>query len=125
MRKFSILSLIVFSVGVGSLLVGPAFGHASLLESNVNNGQVFSLSDAPGHIKLKFSETLETKRSTIYVVKVGEEAIVDKGDLFIHDDEMTINISVLATGVYQIHAIAVTADDGGFRHDVITFSVKI
>jgi len=131
MKNFTIMKVAVATVGIvvvgftmGLLKGGLAFGHANLVESNVKNGQVFSLADVPGQIKLKFSEHL-SKRSTLYVVKLGEDVIADKGDLAIEEETMTISVSVLKTGVYQIRWIAVDEEEAGFREGTITFSVKL
>lgn len=119
------LGIVVVGAVIGLLTGSLAFGHANLVESNVKNGQVFSLADAPGQIKLKFSEHLDKKRSTLYVVKVGEDVIADKGDLVIEEETMTITINILETGVYQIRWIAVDEEEAGFREGTITFSVKL
>lgn len=118
------IGIVVAGVAIGLLTGSLVFGHANLVESNVKNGQVFSLADVPGQIRLKFSEHLDKKRSTMYVVKVGEDIIVDKGDLVIDEETMAISVSVLKTGVYQIRWIAVDEEEAGFREGVITFSVK-
>lgn len=132
MKNLTIMKVTVVTVGIvlvgvaiGLLTGSLAFGHANLIESNVKNGQVFSLSDAPGQITLKFSEHLDKKRSTLYVVKVGDDVIADKGDLVIEEETMTISVSVLKTGVYQIRWIAVDEEEAGFREGTITFSVKL
>lgn len=132
MKNFSVsmkvavatLGITVIGVAIGLLTGNLAFGHANLVESNVKNGQVFALSDAPGQIVLKFSDHLDKKRSTLYVVKVGEDIIVDKGDLVIQEETMTISVSTLKTGVYQIRWIAVDEEHAGFREGAITFSVR-
>lgn len=127
MMKVAVVTMGIVLVGVAiGLLTGSlAFGHADLIEANVKDGQVFSEGDMPGQIKLKFSEHLDKKRSTLYVVKLGEDVIADKGDLVIEEETMTISISVLKTGVYQIRWIAVAEEDAGFREGTITFSVKL
>lgn len=117
------LGIVVVGAVIGVLTGNLAFGHANLVESNVKNGQVFSVDDAPSQIKLKFSEHL-SKRSTLYVVKLGEDVIADKGDLVIEEETMTISVSASKTGVYQIRWIAVDEEEAGFREGVITFSVK-
>lgn len=131
MKNLTIMKVAVATIGtvlvgvaIGLLTGGLAFGHANLVESNVKNGQVFALADAPGQIKLKFSEHL-SKRSTLYVVKLGEDVLADRGDLVVDEETMTINVSVLKTGVYQIRWIAVAEDDNSFREGIITFSVKL
>src|SRR5574337_1575276 len=119
---FSILALI--AVGA-SLIVAPlVFGHSELQMSSIPNGAVLSLAQVPGKVTLTFSEGLDTKRSAMYIVKAGEDILVDRGDLFIKDTTMAISLNALQTGVYQIHWMAIRADDAGYREGSITFAVK-
>ncbi len=120
--------IVVAIIGVGAVigvLTGVvAFGHAELLESNVKNGQVLALRDVPARIQLKFSEHLDKKRSAIYVIRIGANAIVDQGDLSVAAENMAISVKDLKPGIYQIRWIAVAEEDAGFTDGAITFSVK-
>jgi len=123
LTRVALLALIAL---VGGLLITQfAFGHAELMKANIADGAVFSLTQVPGQVVLNFGEDLDTKRSSIYVVKLGEDILVDRGDLSVQGSQMAISLNALQTGVYQIHWVSITPDDGGFRSGTITFSVKI
>lgn len=117
------LSVVLAVVGGGLWLAGVAFGHAEVVSSTVPQGTVFALAEVPGQVTLTFSEELDRKRSALYVVKLGEDVLVDNGDLFVEENQMTIGLRALDEGVYQVRWIAVTPDDGGFREGTITFAV--
>lgn len=118
-----LLSVILAATGVSFWLGGLAFGHAELVSSTVPQGAVFALTEVPGQITLTFSEELDRKRSTLYVVKLGEDVVVDDGDLFVEENRMIIGMKALDEGVYQVRWIAVSPDDAGFREGTITFAV--
>ena len=119
---FSVLALV--AVGATFLVAPLVFGHPELQMSSIPNGAVLSLAQVPGKVTLTFSEGLDTKRSVLYVVKTGEDILVDRGDLFINDTTMAISLNALQTGVYEIHWIAISADDAGYRDGTISFAVK-
>lgn len=124
MKKLGILSAIMLAVcGVGLLLTNSAFGHASLDKSSIANGSVFGLSQAPGQITLTFDEEIDHKRSTMYVIRLGHDELVDNGNLSIEENQMKIGVNVLDEGVYQVRWIVITPDDAGYREGTITFAV--
>ena len=124
MNKLVKLPAIVMSIfGVGLLVGSLVDAHTSVIESNIVNGQVFSIAHVPGEVVLTFNEEIDPLRSVIYVVKLQGRQIVDNGDLFVEENLMKISMNALDEGVYQIHWIAITPDDAGFSENTITFSV--
>ena len=119
---FAALALI--AVGANFLVAPLVFGHPELQMSSIPNGTVLSLTQVPGKVTLTFSEGLDTKRSVIYVVQAGPDILVDQGDLFINGTTMAISLNALQTGVYQIHWIAISSDDAGYREGIVSFAVK-
>lgn len=124
-KVFALVGAILgIGVAVGVLTGIVALGHAELVESNIKNGQVFALSDAPTQVQLTFSEHLDAKRSTIYVVLLGPNALADQGDLIVNREQMTISLQERKPGIYQIRWIAVAEEDAGVSEGTITFSIK-
>jgi methionine-rich copper-binding protein CopC len=121
-----IFSAVLALIAAGaSLLVAPlVFGHPELQNSSLSNGAVLSLAQVPGKVTLTFSEGLDPKRSVLYVVQAGPDILVDQGDLFINGTTMAISLNALQTGIYQIHWIAISSDDAGYREGILTFAVK-
>ncbi len=109
----------------GNLLV---FGHVKLVGSNIKNGQVLAAAEVPAQVWLKFSEHLNEKRSTVYVIKVEGAVVADQGDPSVSKDGengiLTVTIKDLKPGIYQIRWIAVAEEDAGFTEGVVTFSVR-
>jgi methionine-rich copper-binding protein CopC len=117
----SALALVI--VGASFLVTPLVFGHPELQMFSIPNGAILSLAQVPGKVTLTFSEGLDTKRSAVYIVKAGEDILVDRGDLITNDRTMAISLNALQTGVYQIHWIAISADDAGYRDGLVTFAV--
>nr|BAL52999.1 copper resistance protein CopC [uncultured Acetothermia bacterium]BAL60171.1 copper resistance protein CopC [Candidatus Acetothermum autotrophicum] len=117
-------AILGIGVAVGVLTGIVAWGHAELVESNIKNGQVFALGDAPTQVQLTFSEHLNAQRSAIYVVLLGPNTLADQGDLTVKEEQMTISLQERKPGIYQIRWIAVAEEDAGVSEGTITFSIK-
>lgn len=126
MAKVGTLTVTIIGIGavIGVLTGIVAFGHAELVESNIKNGQTFALGNAPAQVQLKFSEHLDKKRSAIYVVRLGPNALADQGDLAVHEEQMAISLQELKPGIYQIHWIAVAEEDAGVSEGTIVFAIR-
>ncbi|MEM4414319.1 MAG: copper resistance protein CopC [Candidatus Caldarchaeum sp.] len=118
------IAIIGVGAAIGVLTGIVAFGHAELIESNIKNGQVFTVSDAPEQIQLKFSEHLDKKRSVVYIVLLGPNTIADQGNLAVNEEQMTISLKERKPGIYQIRWIAVAEEDAGLSEGTIIFSIK-
>lgn len=128
--KFFVVVVAIIGVGavVGIVTGVLVFGHAKLVDSNIKNGQVLAASEVPTQVLLKLSEHLDEKRSTVYVIKVQGDVVVDQGDVSVGKDgeegTLTVSIRDLKPGIYQIRWIAIAEEDASFTEGTITFSVK-
>lgn len=132
MRFVRVLSLTVsiLTVGtiVGLLLGNPfVFGHAKFVQSNIENGKVYRVSELPNRLELTFEGEL-TPRSHVYIFTVNGTLIVDKGDVKIEKEHghgyghghgksklsVALNKEKLTSGLYQVRWIAVDSDHNAF-----------
>jgi methionine-rich copper-binding protein CopC len=114
-------------LGVIALWAGNnmmVFGHARLESSNIASGATLAASDVPARLVLTFNEAIDTKRSAIYVFKVGPDSLADQGDVKVEDKVLSVGLKALDQGVYQIRWVALTPEDSGYREGTIHFAVK-
>ena len=103
--------------------VSPVSAHAELLRSIPEANAI--LSEAPEKVELLFSESLESKLSTIKVYDSNGQ-IVDKGDAGIdptNSGRMTVSLPTLPDGIYTVSWQALSQTDGHVTGGSFPFAV--
>ncbi len=105
-------------------LIGPAFGHAALQNSNPADGTSV---EPPKTISLTFNEKLTPAFSGFDLVMPTMSNMKVGVAISVSDDGKSITGTpkrALSAGLYQVNWHAVTADDGHRTEGKISFTVK-
>jgi methionine-rich copper-binding protein CopC len=119
-RPNVIIPIVVGFLGMGA---ANAFGHAELKTSVPQKNAV--LKTAPTEVSIEFTEELNAQLSRI-VVNDAKGQQVDKGDGHIDAGDakhLTVDLSPLGAGAYQVVWTSVSADDGHKESGKFTFTV--
>jgi len=106
------------------ILAGPAFGHASLVESDPADGG--SLETTPATLTAQYDEELDPNPdASRIVVRNADDEVVARGGVTPDDETvMSVELPALPPGAYRARWTARTPDDEGVTRGTITFTVE-
>ncbi len=115
---FTTLSLII--VALLALQTGLALAHSRLKSGNILPDSV--ITTAPATLTLTFTEETSQKETKVSVLDASGKA-VDKGDLVVKGDTITLGLNALADGKYTVKFRTFTEDDSGLLEGQFSFTI--
>jgi len=115
---FTALSLII--IALLALQTGLALAHSRLKSGNILPDSVITA--APASLTLTFTEETSEKETKVSVLDATGKA-VDKGDLAVKGDTITLGLNALADGKYTVKFRTFTEDDSGLFEGEFSFTV--
>jgi methionine-rich copper-binding protein CopC len=120
-RGRSVTLLAAVLAAIAAVAPGAVLGHAELDTITPADGSTLGV--APAEIVATFTEALDPSKSSIVVVDASGATIASGGEVPADDTkQMTLALSSLAPGAYEVRWTSASAEDGDLDRGVTSFT---